>query len=75
MGVELTDLETALQFNLFHEGLHAGAIQALLRAVGVPIDRAMKRGWGRVEIPACRRGGQLRQGLNARDTAPCFRRK
>lgn len=33
VGVELTDLETALAFNQYHEGLHTGAILALRRAV------------------------------------------
>ncbi|GAB5535446.1 MAG: DinB family protein [Rubricoccaceae bacterium] len=33
VGVELADLETALSFNQYHEGLHTGAILALRRAV------------------------------------------
>jgi len=33
VGVELVDLETALSFNQFHEGLHTGSILALRRAV------------------------------------------
>ena len=33
-GVDLGSLGDALAFNLYHEGLHAGAIQALARALG-----------------------------------------
>ena len=33
VGVELVDLETAIRFNQFHEGLHTGSILALRRAV------------------------------------------
>ena len=33
VGVELRDLETALDFNLFHEGLHTGTVLALRKAV------------------------------------------
>ena len=33
VGVELTDLETALDFNLYHEGLHTGSVLALRRAM------------------------------------------
>ena len=32
-GVPLTDIETALQFNNVHEGLHLGVIMALKKAV------------------------------------------
>ena len=33
VGVELADLETALGFNLFHEGLHTGTIVELRKAL------------------------------------------
>ena len=33
VGVELTDLETAIDFNLFHEGLHTGTILELRKAL------------------------------------------
>lgn len=33
-GVELTTIEEALQFILFHEGIHCGYIMALKRALG-----------------------------------------
>lgn len=33
VGVTLPDLETALDFNLFHEGLHTGTILSLRKAV------------------------------------------
>ena len=33
-GVRLASLADALAFDLYHEGLHAGAIQALARALG-----------------------------------------
>ena len=33
VGVELADLETALDFNLFHEGLHTGTVLELRKAL------------------------------------------
>jgi hypothetical protein len=33
-GVTLHNIEEGLQFNLYHEGLHMGAILSLLKAVG-----------------------------------------
>lgn len=37
VGVELADLETALAFNQYHEGLHTGSILALRRGVSVQL--------------------------------------
>lgn len=35
LGITLNNIEDALQFNNFHEGLHLGYIQALNRAINV----------------------------------------